>query len=343
MTQRADHPDQVWADGVRAALDYWLSINSASPTSAITGGGAIAEAERRFSALVRGRPALLLPNATSGLRVALQVIGVGQGDEVLVPEIDWPATRAAVLSLGAVPVPVPVDAETLTIDPRAASASTGPRTRCVVACHLHGVCADVPRLRQALPGLPVLEDCAGALGSTLDGVPAGVLGDLAVFSFGPGKTLTTDEGGMLVAANPDLHSRAVSLVCHPIRQVLAGLSPDPYGLSVRPARLTAVLLVHALASADLDRRREDHASAARLTPSKEPAQRVLGADGRRGNASGQLPTVMCGPVSMQPLSGASSGAQVLPGASAVAADLLRQVRLLPVIESSRVTLESARS
>lgn len=176
------HPDRGWIETVRSALDRWAATSSGSPTSSVLGGGAIAAAEAAFSELHAGRPALLLPSATYALRVALQAAGAVPGDEVICGAIDWPAGYAAISSLGATPVPVAADPRTLTLDPAAVAAARTPRTRAVIACHLHGVCADVPAIRRMLPDVTVIEDVAQALGNRMDGHLAGTLGDMAILS-----------------------------------------------------------------------------------------------------------------------------------------------------------------
>ena len=240
------HPDRAWIETVRSALDRWAATSSGSPTSSILGGGAIAAAEAAFGELHAGL-ALLLPSASYALRVALQAGGVVPGDEVICGAIDWPSGYAAVGSLGATPVPVAADPRTLTLDPAAVAAARTPRTRAVIACHLHGVCADVPAIRRLLPDLTVIEDVAQALGNRMDGLLAGTLGDMAVLSLGPGKPLDAGEGGVLLSDGYARHDRAVAIACHPLRQLLTGLSdPDPAALAIRPHPLTAVLALHQL-------------------------------------------------------------------------------------------------
>ena len=170
------HPDRDWIDSVRKALDYWESTSPPTPTSWVLGSGAITTAEAAFSRMHSGRPALLLPSATYALRVGLQVLGVKADEEVICPIIDWPSGYATITSLGARAVTVAVDPGTLTIDPIAAVRARTSRTRAVLACHLHGICADIPALRHHLPGLEILEDAAQALGCGLDGQLAGTPG-----------------------------------------------------------------------------------------------------------------------------------------------------------------------
>ncbi len=124
--------------------------------------------------------------------------GVTQGDEVLVPAVTWPSPGHAVILRGATPVLVDVDPWTWCIDPARAGAAITPRTRAIVAIDQFGVPADVPALHLLAGDVDLIEDSACALGSSLAGVPCGLLGDVGIFSFHPRKVVTTGEGGMLV-------------------------------------------------------------------------------------------------------------------------------------------------
>src|SRR5262249_5830126 len=161
--------------------------------------------EVAFSRLHDGRPALLLPSATYALRVALQALGVRTGDEVICPVIDWLAAFAAITSLGATPVLAAVAPQTITSDPLAAARAPTSPTRAVIACHLHGICADILPLRRHLPGIGICEDASQAFGACLDGRRAGTLGDVAVLSLGPGKHIDAGEGGILLCRTATLH------------------------------------------------------------------------------------------------------------------------------------------
>jgi dTDP-4-amino-4,6-dideoxygalactose transaminase len=289
------HPDAALAAKVEAALRWWLARQpgagpAGAPTSALTGGGAVAQLEHEFGRLHAGRPALLLPSATYALRAALDALHIGPGDEVIIPALDWTASRDAVRSVGAAPVPVAVDAATLTLSAGAARSARTDRTAAAIACHLHGVPADVPALVQALDGLPVLEDCAAALGSRLDARPVGTLGNsFAVFSLGPGKTIDAGEGGVLVSTTLDLHREALACTAHPLRQVLAGLdsTTDPLrAFSVRPHAVTAILAMYELSWWNAPAARASHR---RTAERMALSCRVVGVDARRENAQAWVP------------------------------------------------------
>lgn len=285
-----DHPDREWIDNTIAALHYWCESPAAMPTSQITGSGAVGAAEQLISAQHDGRPALLVPSATFGMLSVLMALDIGPGDEVLIPELDWTSTLAVVRTLGATPVPVPVCVDTWTIDADAARALRTDKTRALVACHLFGIPADVPALRQALPDLLLIEDCAQAFGSTLDGTQVGSLGDAAVFSFGPGKKpIDVGEAGAVVVRDEELHRSVLRCSAHPVRQQHAGiLIPSATPFSVRVHPIAAVLLAQALRGVDsasvIAERRK--LAADLLLTSAVP---LLGIDPRRGVATPTVP------------------------------------------------------
>jgi len=328
------HPDRDWLASVQAALAWWADTEPDWPTSSVLGSGAVAAAEAAFSERHGGRPALLLPSATYALRVALQAAGVTAGDQVICGAIDWPAGYAAIVSLGAVPVPVAADPLTLTLDPAAAAAARTRETRAVLACHLHGVCADVPALRRLLPGVPVIEDAAQAFGSRLDGRLAGTMGDAAVLSLGPGKQIDAGEGGVLLCRGRARYQRAVAIACHPLRLLLAGQPPPaPAALSVRPHPVAAVLALHRLAGWSAAAERSGHEETARRLAG-HTSLRLLGDTRRHQSSQPHVPVLLPdGHPALPPpgLSWLPSAAGVLPGLAAPerrrAARLLARVRL----------------
>jgi dTDP-4-amino-4,6-dideoxygalactose transaminase len=329
------HPDHDWIRLVRSALDRWEVVTPATPTSSVLGGGAVAAAEDAFSRVTGGRPALLLPSATYALRAGLQVLGVRAGDEVLCAAIDWPAGSAAAASLGAVPVGVMTDPATLTIDPAAAAEARTGRTRAVIACHLHGVCADIPALRGLLPGVGILEDAAQGFGCGLDGRPAGSLGDVAVLSLGPGKHIESGEGGVLICGDIGLYRAAVAITCHPLRQLLTGTPAwDPAALSMRPHPMTAILALHALAGWTPRPARQAQLRVRRLLAA-DARLKPLGEESRHASSHPYVPILVpSGDRPPDPPAGVRwthSGALVLPcvppGGREAAANLLGRVRL----------------
>ena len=149
-------------------------------------------------------------SGTSALHLLLHALDIGPDDEVIVPSLTFVATAAAVAYTGAQPVAVDVDPLRWTIAPEAVRKALTPRTRAIVAVHLHGQPADMPSLRKIADeyDLHLIEDAAQAHGASIGGVRTGLLGDAAAFSFYPGKNLgSLGEGGMVVSRSETLIER----------------------------------------------------------------------------------------------------------------------------------------
>lgn len=166
--------------------------------------------EADFAQYVGVSHTLATSSCTGALHLALLALGVGPGDEVVVPETTWVASGAAVRYVGATPVFADVDPVTWTITPETIMPCLSERTRVVLPVHLYGYPADMPRIVDLAEskGLMVLEDAAPAIGALVDGRPVGSFGDMAAFSFQGAKMLVTGEGGMLVTNRQDLRDRA---------------------------------------------------------------------------------------------------------------------------------------
>ncbi|MBN8249416.1 MAG: DegT/DnrJ/EryC1/StrS family aminotransferase [Verrucomicrobia bacterium] len=157
-----------------------------------------------------------LPSCTSAIHLSLAAMGIGPGDEVIVPEITWIATSAPVHYVGAVPVFADVDPVTWVLTPESLRDCITPRTRAAIPVDLYGSMPDYAGLRQVASahGVALIEDAAEAVGSTYQGRPAGSLGDTGVFSFHGSKTLTTGEGGLLATADEPLFRKILHLRDH---------------------------------------------------------------------------------------------------------------------------------
>lgn len=160
--------------------------------------------------------ALMTPNCTSAIHLVLAGLGVGRGDEVIVPECTWIASAAPISYVGATPVFCDIDPVHWCIDPSAFEAAITERTKAVIAVDLFGNMPDMDALRAIAErhGVAFIEDSAEALGSTLGGVRAGKFGVASVFSFHRTKTLTTGEGGMLLVDDETLFERCKLLRDH---------------------------------------------------------------------------------------------------------------------------------
>jgi len=175
-------------------------------------GPFLAQFESAFAKAVGVARAETICNGTSALYVVLHGIGVGPGDEVIVPSQTFVATATAIQYTGARPVFADIRPDTWTIDPASVVEKLSPKTRAVVPVDLFGLCADIPAIRRELARCKrddvfILEDAAEAFGSGIGGVAAGALGDAAAFSFYGNKTITTGEGGMVTTSRADLADR----------------------------------------------------------------------------------------------------------------------------------------
>ena len=151
--------------------------------------------------------AVAVSSGTAALRTGLAALGVGCGDEVIVPAFTFIATVNAVVTLGAVPIFCEID-DTLTMDPRDLATRLTPRTAAIVPVHLENVAADMDALLAAAGDVPVLEDAAQALGATYHGRSVGTIGALGAFSLQASKNITSGEGGVVVTNDDALGVRA---------------------------------------------------------------------------------------------------------------------------------------
>jgi perosamine synthetase len=167
--------------------------------------------ERAFADYIGVRHAISLPSCTSGIHLALAGLGVGPGDEVIVPDITWIATAAPIRYVGATAVFADIDAETWCVSASTVEEVITPRTKAVIPVDLYGGMPDMNAIEAVANrfNIAVIEDAAEAIGSTWRGKLAGGFGDAGVFSFHGSKTLTTGEGGMLVTNRDDLKHRAM--------------------------------------------------------------------------------------------------------------------------------------
>lgn len=152
-------------------------------------------------------------NGSAALLVALEAMGIGVGDEVLVPGLAWVACASAVARSGAIPVLVDVDETSMCMSVDAAAAAVTSRTAAILLVHLYSSLADVDAFRDlaSAHGLAVLEDCSQAHGAAWRGRKVGSWGHASAFSFQNSKLLTAGEGGIVLTDDPSLHDRAQRL------------------------------------------------------------------------------------------------------------------------------------
>lgn len=167
--------------------------------------------EKTFAEYLGVKHAIATSSCTGALHIAMRALGIGDGDEVILPEITWIASAAPVTYERAKPIFVDIDPKTWCIDVTKVEAAITPRTKAIIAVHLYGNLCDMARLREIADrhGLYLIEDSAEALGSQWQGRKAGSIADVGVFSFHGTKTITTGEGGMLVCQRDDIYEKAL--------------------------------------------------------------------------------------------------------------------------------------
>ncbi|AOZ03945.1 glutamine--scyllo-inositol aminotransferase [Cupriavidus sp. USMAHM13] len=172
--------------------------------------------ERAFADYHGVRHAVSLPSCTSALHLSLLALGIGPGDEVIVPDCTWIASAAPISYVGATPVFADIERDTWCLSAEAVEACVTPRTRALIAVDLYGGMPDYEALHAVARrhGIAVIEDAAEAAGSQYRGRAAGTLGAVGTFSFHGSKTLTTGEGGMLITDDDAIYRRVLVLRDH---------------------------------------------------------------------------------------------------------------------------------
>jgi dTDP-4-amino-4,6-dideoxygalactose transaminase len=179
-------------------------------------GPVTAEFERKFSLYTGLERVVAVNSCTSAMHMALVALGVGPGDEVIVPAMTFLSSASAVMHAGARPVIVDVDAATGLITPEAIERAITPRTKAVIPVHLYGTLCDMPAIKAVADkhGLFIIEDCAHCVEGERDGYRPGHLGHCACYSFYATKNLTCGEGGALATSDPDLAARVRMVALH---------------------------------------------------------------------------------------------------------------------------------
>ncbi len=175
----------------------------------LTTGPKVAEFEQVFADFVGVREAVAVSSGTAALHAAMYAIGIGPGDEVIIPPMTFAASANCVVFQGGTPVFADVDPDTLLLDPAHVEAKITPRTKAILAVDYTGQPCDYDALRAIADrhGLILIADACHALGGSYKGRPVGSLADLSTFSFHPVKHVTTGEGGTITSDDPDLAQR----------------------------------------------------------------------------------------------------------------------------------------
>lgn len=197
----------------------------------LTTGPKCAAFEAEFAEFLGGRvEAVAVNSATAALHLGLEALGVGPGDEVIVPTLTFTATAEVVRYLGATPVLVDIDASTLCIDIERVEAAITPNSKVIMPVHFAGRMSDMTTLQAITDkhSLRILDDAAHALPAHHQGITVGKAGaDVTAFSFYANKTMTTGEGGMLVTADPAIAARARTMRLHGIDRDVFNRFTDP--------------------------------------------------------------------------------------------------------------------
>lgn len=182
-----------------AFLSTWISSS----------GAYITQFEKTFSAFCEKKYGVATSNGTTALHLALVALGIGKGDEVIVPNLTFAATINAVLYTGATPVIVDIDRESWCISPECIKKAITERTKAVIPVHLYGQACDMDSIMNIAKenNLYVIEDCAEAHGATFGGKKVGSFGDISCFSFYGNKVITTGEGGMCITDDSGLEAK----------------------------------------------------------------------------------------------------------------------------------------
>lgn len=178
-------------------LEEWEATKEPLMSGWITSGPRVREFEQLFTERHQVKHALAVTSATTALHLALVALGLGPGDEVIVPAFTWVSTANVVLYCGAKVVFADIDPVTFNIDPKDLAKRITSKTKAIIPVHLFGLCADMDEIKRIAGNIPLVEDCACAAGAAYKGTPAGALGTIGCFSFHPRKSVTTGEGGML--------------------------------------------------------------------------------------------------------------------------------------------------
>lgn len=222
-------------------------------------GHFITDFEAAFSPIAGTQHTVATNNGTTALHLALVALGIGPGDEVIVPTMTYIASANAVVYTGATPVFADSELDTMNVDPADVERRITPRTKAIIAVHLYGHPADMVALRRIADehGLLLVEDAAEAHGSRVEGRPVGSIGHVGVFSFFGNKIVTTGEGGAVTTDDAELAARL---------RLLRGQGMDPHkrywfpevGFNYRMTNVAAAIGVAQLERFEefLDRRRE---------------------------------------------------------------------------------------
>ncbi|MAY83266.1 MAG: aminotransferase DegT [Flavobacteriales bacterium] len=189
--------------------EYRYLMDAFTSTWISSRGKYIDQFEENFSNFIGCKYGVAVSNGTVAIHLALEALGVGEGDEVIIPDLTFAATINAVLLAKATPVLVDVDLESWTISPDEIEKAINPNTKAIIPVHVYGQACDMEGIMDIAKkhDLKVIEDCAEAHGAEFKGKRVGSFGDIATFSFFANKIITTGEGGMCMTNSAELDDR----------------------------------------------------------------------------------------------------------------------------------------
>jgi perosamine synthetase len=186
-------------------------VNECLDTTWISSKGKfVAQFEETYAEYIGVNYATSVSNGTTAVHLCCLALGLGKGDEVIVPTFTYIAAVNPIKYVGATPVFVDSLRDSWQMDPEDIRRKITPRTKAIIAVHLYGCPCDMHAIKKIADehGVHVIEDCAEAIGSCIDGQKVGSFGDISAFSFFGNKTITTGEGGMVLTNNPELFDLA---------------------------------------------------------------------------------------------------------------------------------------
>ena len=186
----------------------WREIHSVSKvlrSGALAQGPKVKKFEEDFANAINANHCVAVNSGTSALHVALLALGIGKGDEVIVPSFTFAATANSVALTGAKPIFVDIDPTTFNLNPKLIENAITKKTKAIQVVHLYGLPANMPEIMKISRkhGLKIIEDAAQGHLASIDGKFVGTFGDAAAFSFYPTKNMTAGEGGMIAFRDPD--------------------------------------------------------------------------------------------------------------------------------------------
>ena len=197
-------------------------IRNAAKSVFLTNGPNLDKFEKHFQKFVNSKYAIGVSNATSALHISLKALGIGSGDEVIVPDQTFAATANSVLQTGAIPVLADIDEDTLNISPESIMKNISKKTKAIIPVHFAGTPCNMKKIIKIAKNnsLKIVEDCAHAIGTHIDEKHVGTFGDTGCFSFYPTKNITTIEGGMIITNNKKIAQFAQLVRNHGINRTL---------------------------------------------------------------------------------------------------------------------------